>query len=358
MFLTAQVYSYPLREKSVEDNKICLACHGTTDINKKAKAAAYPSLYVNPREFEPSIHGDRMCTECHTYITDIPHKKKAEKVECGRCHYVKGIVPETVSRKSAQYKESVHQMALKSGNPKAPSCQDCHGSHDVLNPADPKSSVSFHNIPRTCGKCHLDIYSEYKESIHGSAWLKGNTDVPVCTSCHGEHNILAVKNQQSSVSSSKIPGTCSKCHAEEQIMKKYGIEANKYETYRESFHGIANKYGNLVVANCASCHGFHDILPSSDPRSSVNRDNLVKTCGKCHANPTENVAKGKIHVVISKKDSTILYYVSEGFKWLTICTISALVGHILLDLFARWRKRRAEIRAGREKRTSGKQSEK
>ena len=35
-------------------------------------------------------------------------------------------------------------------------------------------------------------------------------------------------------------------------------------------------------ANCASCHGFHNIFPSSDVRSSVNADNLNQTCGRCH----------------------------------------------------------------------------
>jgi len=45
----------------------------------------------------------------------------------------------------------------------------------------------------------------------------------------------------------------------------------------------ASPGGQLFQANCASCHGVHNILPSSDPRSSVNAANLAKTCGVCHA---------------------------------------------------------------------------
>ena len=51
-------------------------------------------------------------------------------------------------------------------------------------------------------------------------------------------------------------------------------------TYVESFHGLALKGGNPTVANCSSCHGVHDILPSSDPMSSVNPKDLPQTCGQ------------------------------------------------------------------------------
>ena len=53
-------------------------------------------------------------------------------------------------------------------------------------------------------------------------------------------------------------------------------------TYTQSFHGLALQGGNPTVANCASCHGVHDILPSSDPLSTVNPSELPQTCGKCH----------------------------------------------------------------------------
>ena len=30
-----------------------------------------------------------------------------------------------------------------------------------------------------------------------------------------------------------------------------------------------------MAANCASCHGVHDIRPSSDPKSMIYKDNLL-----------------------------------------------------------------------------------
>ena len=49
----------------------------------------------------------------------------------------------------------------------------------------------------------------------------------------------------------------------------------------------------------------HNILPPSDPLSTVNPANLVKTCGQCHTGATANFAKGQIHLdptAIAKAD--------------------------------------------------------
>jgi formate dehydrogenase gamma subunit len=59
---------------------------------------------------------------------------------------------------------------------------------------------------------------------------------------------------------------------------------------------MANAMGSTRTASCSSCHGTHDILPSSDPASTINPANLAKTCGQCHPGANANFAKGKIHL--------------------------------------------------------------
>jgi formate dehydrogenase gamma subunit len=68
------------------------------------------------------------------------------------------------------------------------------------------------------------------------------------------------------------------------------------KTFFESYHGLAGQYGSTVAANCASCHGFHKILPSSDTNSTINKIHLVETCGKCHPGANREFSLGKIHV--------------------------------------------------------------
>jgi len=336
----AEAASIPVHLTGPQDNEVCLGCHKDSKLKRQLPNGRVVSLHVDPATWLQTVHAGRTCTDCHTDIKTIPHRKRLEPVNCGRCHYVEEIAGTTMPKKPAEYKESVHRSALLRGNNRAPTCQNCHGTHNIFPPSDPRSSVYRPNVPKMCGGCHIDIYSDYRESIHGQALLAGNKDVPVCTDCHGEHSIRSPKNPRSSVYPTRVPETCSKCHESEAIQTRYRLPRGRYATYRESYHGIANKFGSLVVANCASCHGAHDIRPSSDPKSSVNRRNLPATCGKCHKGANANFARGKIHVVVSKKEEATLYYVSSGFKWLTILTMTALVGHIALDLLAKRRRKR------------------
>ena len=89
---------------------------------------------------------------------------------------------------------------------------------------------------------------------------------------------------------------CSDCHASERLNTKYNLPPDRVKTFFESYHGLAAQYGSTLAANCASCHGVHNILPSTDPRSSIYKTNLVATCGKCHPGATENFAQSKVHV--------------------------------------------------------------
>jgi formate dehydrogenase gamma subunit len=89
---------------------------------------------------------------------------------------------------------------------------------------------------------------------------------------------------------------CSNCHASERMNTKYNLPPDRVKTFFESYHGLAAQYGSTLAANCASCHGVHKILPSTDPRSTVNKDHLVATCGKCHPGATDNFAQSKVHI--------------------------------------------------------------
>ena len=91
--------------------------------------------------------------------------------------------------------------------------------------------------------------------------------------------------------------TCGHCHGDERLAQKYNLPADKVPSFRDSFHGLAARSGSQSVANCASCHGVHDILPSSDPRSHIAPQNLAATCGSCHPGAGQTFAIGAVHVL-------------------------------------------------------------
>lgn len=325
-----------------EELQKCTICHGKADYKKVEETGRVKHLFVDEDVLKESVHAGRTCTDCHGDVTEIPHRVLPKKVNCSRCHYVGNPIgaPQDVDYRA--YMKSVHGRAAAEGNKKAPWCQDCHGNHNVKAPEDPASKIFRKKIPETCGGCHIEIYAEYRESVHGEALYagQGNGDVPVCTNCHGEHNILAPTDPGSTVYPSRVAEACSSCHAAETIMGKYGIRSEQVATYDESFHGIAGKFGSATVANCASCHGVHDIRRPDDPKSSVYIENIPKTCGKCHEGANINYAKGMMHVDAREKEAGIVFYVAFAFKWLTIMTMVGLIGHILLDLNKKAKKRR------------------
>jgi hypothetical protein len=257
---------------------------------------------------------------------------------CGKCHFNQGFVKRHKLKNIKKYNDSVHAKIVEVNKEytTAAVCTDCHGVHDIAAPGKMGSSVSRPNVPETCGKCHKTVYHKYKASIHGIAVAKGIKSAPVCTNCHGEHSISKPSSPESPVYPTHVVATCSKCHEDVKLQRKYGLPANRLSTYISSFHGVANRYGDITVANCATCHGAHTVLPSKDPRSAVNKNNMAKTCGVCHPGAGKNFSMGSIHVLPTPKNDVTVFWVRIFYMLFVAGIISSFVGYIILDLRARW----------------------
>jgi hypothetical protein len=320
----------------------CIICHGKPEYRKMLVDGEIRDLFATEESLKGSVHEKKTCNDCHFDVSEIPHRQRPKRVACTHCHY-RGN-PEGAPQSDAylDYLESVHGGALAKGLVKAPLCQDCHGSHDIRKVKDPGSIVSRFHVAETCGRCHIEIYAQYKTSIHGVAAGRGIEEAPSCTGCHGEHGIYSPKDPKSTVFATHVSTQCSSCHASVSIMSRFGIETEQVATFEQSFHGVAGKFGSRTVANCASCHGTHDIRPQEDPLSSVNPKNVPKTCGKCHPGASPNFAVGKMHIDASKKEAGVVYYVASFFKYLTVGTMLVLIAHIMLDMYGRSRRLRGE----------------
>ncbi len=199
----------------------------------------------------------------------------------------------------------------------------------------------------TCGKCHGNVFDIYKGSIHGQAVQAGVLDAATCTDCHGEHRILAPGNPQSPVSLANVSQvTCSRCHADTRLMGRFNVPTGRVPTYEDSYHGLASRSGQQTVANCASCHGVHNIYRSTDPRSTVNKANLGKTCGKCHPDAGERFVIGMVHTLPT---STAGGRALDFVKAFYLLAIPVILGFMLLHNFLDWwRKARRVLAQNRE----------
>ena len=242
------------------------------------------------------------------------------------------------------YQASVHGKAIENGSKKAAVCTDCHGAHDILAANDQKSQIYKFNVPVTCGKCHADIQKTFMASIHGQGITRGNGLAPVCTDCHGIHSIKGHKDPNSPVAERNLShDTCARCHEGVRLSQEFGVPGNRVSTYNDSYHGLAAEGGSVIAANCASCHGVHNILPSSDPLSTVNRVNLDATCGKCHQGVTRRFTLTKVHIdgAQSKDIDSIAV---RWIRMIYIPLIILVIGGMFLHNVIIWRSKMAARR--------------
>lgn len=317
-FLTISLSPLWTAGETIPD-ETCLECHEDKELTKDLPDGQPMSLFVDPAKLKLSAHGKTQCAECHQDLTakHPDDEKAAQAVNCAACH----------EKQSKSFGASVHGIALGKGSDTAATCKDCHGTHEVFPRNSVKSSIHHANLLKTCGACHGEQADDVAASVHGKAMIDGETDAPTCIDCHSEHQIIGLAAPSSSF---KTAETCSKCHANERINSRFGLPTNRVNTFFESYHGLATAGGSTLAANCASCHGYHRILSSKDPDSSIHLNNLLETCGKCHPGASSGFVGGRIHADEAASDEigmVVNYWVKRIYLMLIGLTVGILGLH-------------------------------
>ncbi|MFH1566394.1 MAG: cytochrome c3 family protein [Gemmatimonadota bacterium] len=387
--LAALLLLVSMAGSAAADNDVCLECHADRDITREGSNRPGTSVYVDASRLAASVHEGIECVECHPdaspdheerlapaacatchddveaiYNTSLHGvalaRGEADAPICGDCHGAHDIryaddpgspvarqqIPSTCSTCHADlefiqrrpvglasplkgYEKSVHFAALQRDGSGA-TCTDCHEAHDLRKPSDPASSIHQDRIPGTCGQCHGAVREVYEKSIHGQAVRFGVTDAPTCVDCHAEHEIRSPDDPLSRVYPTAIVNsTCIQCHENVKITSRYGLEAGRFKSYRDTYHGLAIEDGTVLTANCASCHGVHNILPSTDPASTINPARLQETCGHCHPSAGERFADIPVHEGsgTSGGGSRLGGLVRDFYIGLIAATVLAMVFH-------------------------------
>ena len=335
--------------KSVHASLSCKGCHTTLAANHYEGGATYKDVDCGQchadeaKIYATSIHGVSQamgataaasCHDCHGMHDVVPVKQHDSPVykmklpqTCAKCHANKAINAEykmKYPQVGSQYQESIHGKALlQLGLIVAPSCNDCHGVHDIRRSVDRSSPINHANVAKTCGKCHVTVEETYNKSIHGQLLAKGDPRGPVCVQCHSAHTIETPVGGHFKTISDQ---TCGKCHAD------------RLEHYRDTYHGKAMALGKANSANdvaaCYDCHGHHDVLRASDPNSRLSAGNIVNTCKQCHAKATASFTRYAPHAnPMDRKNYPQLYYVFIVMTSLLVFTFALFGGHTLLWLF-------------------------
>jgi len=204
-------------------------------------------------------HNAAMCADCHFphYVEPVEDLNRQEIPDvCARCHNDIAVT----------YKDSVHGEALlNESNPDVPNCVSCHGNHSIT---DPRTVEFRNNIPLLCAECHTnpdimdkyeistDVLDTYVSDYHGTTVTLFEhtspnlpTNKPVCTDCHGIHDISKTDDPQTGISiKENLLGKCQRCHPDATVnfpdswMSHY---IPSFEKYPLVF--IVNIFYNLMI---------------------------------------------------------------------------------------------------------------
>ena len=175
-------------------------------------------------------------------------------------------------------------------------------------------------------------------------WLRASRRLPPAQTATGSTTFSPRGNPLSPVFVTNVStATCSRCHGDTRLERRFNLPLDRVTSYENSYHGLASKAGSQTVANCASCHGVHDILPSSDPRSSIAKGNLAATCGKCHPDAGKTFALGPVHVLPSTATANPgLRYVRLFYLFTIPAALGFMLFHNLLDWLRKLRRHIAQ----------------
>jgi cytochrome b subunit of formate dehydrogenase len=276
-------------------SELCLGCHGNPGFEAPGSDGQMRSLSVARERFEKSVHGKRLCVECHKNMTEIPHQKGVEiKVSCVQCHEALwdaakkenktqeharlGVVVEQIEH----YMRSIHARPSREDQSRTnATCYNCHDAHYVYPKGSPERTEWRLSVPNACGKCHAKEREQYATSVHGKAVLEqGNAYAAICADCHTTHDVEDPAKDSTKVA---ITRNCGNCHSD------------SLKSYTETYHGQVNRLGYAHTAKCFDCHGSHAIQRVEDPKSTVHKDNRLQTCQKCHKEATKGFVTFEPH---------------------------------------------------------------
>ncbi|UCH61808.1 MAG: hypothetical protein JSU77_08325 [Fidelibacterota bacterium] len=358
-------------EESIHEGFGCLDCHTGLELEEHIDEGILPVFSQEEtcggchedawNEHSASVHGLKLnslspdeatCVDCHGSHEILPADDSNSLVHsanmistCGRCH----ANPELVERHNidildpvTRYKQSIHFSVLEESGYASATCNDCHGTHDIQNLRHSRSTINYWNVAETCGKCHLQEYEEFQGSDHWLALQRGVRDAPACITCHGEHAISDPTGRYDIIKKRELADhTCLKCHSDDELALKYGLQEGVAATYSDSYHGLAVMRGDEEAASCFDCHGVHAILGQEHENSTIHASNLQGTCAQCHPNATTQFAQTYTHSSVLIRETPIEDIVQIIYVALIIGVIGFMVVHngVIFTGYLKQRKR-------------------
>lgn len=265
-------------ELSPED-RICMGCHGDTSLGMRFADGKSRSVHVDPEKLKASVHAVFSCTDCHQSYS--PDKHPENKFKNERQYLGKASEACRRCHSDRQLRAKGVHFSLLQNRQGVPVCTDCHGAHDVGRVA---GGSAFADEAQYCMSCHSHrLTMKFKD---GDSMTFSVNEKDIKDSVHGKLG-------------------CSDCHfgfsVEQHVQRvfksrrDYSIAVvencrrchfDKYIKVLDSIHYTMLTQGNLKAPVCTDCHGAHSISGAEKQGIAI-----AKKCQRCHPGIYETYVK-------------------------------------------------------------------
>jgi len=135
--------------------------------------------------------------------------------------------------------------------------------------SDYAHAIPYQNIPagldslkaESCGTCHREALTTYRDSLHGQVTALGFTPVAKCADCHQSHRVFRTSDARSSVSPANRLATCQTCHASANLsFISYQPHANRDDRGRLPALYYAGRFMDALLYGVFAFFGVHTLL--------------------------------------------------------------------------------------------------
>lgn len=256
-------------KKTINDNTYCLTCHQRSlTISSIGTTTSIKEIHL-----KNSVHKNLKCPDCHTGFTKESHTLTTFANTRDHSIALSGTCKRCHQDKLVQVEGSIHASMLRKNNLNAPVCTDCHGFHDIPSKA---AYATMSGVP--CKKCHDEVFRSYAESVHGKAKMNGRQEAPLCSSCHFAHEVKPVALND------KMKSTCFGCH-------------RNAETLHQKW--LPNTTLHLDTVSCSVCHSpdaDHGItlrLVNKDTGQPITEEQIIALLGENYRNLIRSMSQGE-----------------------------------------------------------------
>ena len=149
-------------------------------------------------------------------------------------------------------------------------CNDCHSNHLILPHTNPQASTSSSKIAGTCMKCHANIELVHKKVVKRELWEKKAGNVPACNDCHSSHTIQ-IQKTETTISNQ----VCLDCHESDKTFKTVNNQKVSLKVNKDDF--VSSVHKNIA---CNKCHTEVSLSYNKNIRPCVSVSKV--DCSICH----------------------------------------------------------------------------